>query len=334
MITRKTVARAENGAGIDEITLVDGASEVKFLTLGAVTRDWRVSHLGQDVSVVLGHEHPLDYISNPHYFGAIAGRIANRVAGGRFEFEGKVYQCSQNERQNMLHGGQIGLARRVFSAEIDTAQNRILFTYHSPDGEEGFPASVDFTYAISLNGSALTYEMTGVPDRPTPINLAQHNYYNLMGQGDIRDHHLTIDAAQYTPTDSENIPTGEVVSVENTRYDFRAGDLISTVDSERQGMDMNLVLGAKSTPSVTLLSPNGLRLNLTTQEPGLQLYTGHYIEKGTGQNGQKLVPFSGVCLEPQRFPNAVNQAGFDQPTATPDKPYYQKLVVDISAASV
>ncbi|MEH6834962.1 MULTISPECIES: aldose epimerase family protein [Falsihalocynthiibacter] len=328
MITRKTVARAENGVGIDEITLVDGASEVKFLTVGAVTRDWRVSHLGQEIPVVLGHENPETYLQNPYYFGAIAGRVANRVAGGRFELQGKAFQCSQNEGQNMLHGGHVGLAKRLFTAEIDTVQNRVLFAYHSPDGEEGFPAAVDFTYAISLQGSALTYEMTGTPDRPTPINLAQHSYYNLMGQGDIRGHHLTVDAAKYTPTDSENIPTGEVLPVTDTRYDFQAGGLISSVDSAKQGMDINLVLGDEN-PSVTLVAPNGLRLELTTQEPGLQLYTGHYVNEMTGQNGQKIGPYSGVCLEAQHFPNAVNQMGFDQPIATPDSPYFQKLVVDI-----
>lgn len=334
MIKRKTVTRAENGASIDEITLVDGVSQVKLLTIGGATRDWRVSHKGREVPVVLGYQTPQEYLQSPNYFGAIAGRIANRVAGGRFEFEGSQYQCSQNEGQNLLHGGHIGLAKRLFSAEIDSDNNRVLFSYHSPDGEEGFPAAVDFTYAISLNGSALTYELTGTPDRPTPINLAQHNYYNLLGQGDIWDHHLTIDAAQYAPTDGQLITTGEVLSVANTRYDFEQGELISKVDPERKGADVNLVLAGNSSPSVKLVAPNGLQLSMTTQEPGLQLYTGGYITDQIGQNGQKLSAFSGVCLEPQHFPNAINIPDFEQPIATPDRPYHQKLIVEISGKPV
>lgn len=233
----------------------------------------------------------------------------------------------------MLHGGHVGLAKRLFTAEIDTSGNRVLFTYHSPEGEEGFPGSVDFTYVISLRGSALTYELTGVPDRATPINLAQHSYYNLMGQGDIRGHHLRIDAAEYTPTDAQNIPNGEILSVAGTRFDFRRGDLISTVDPQSLGMDINLVLKGDSASSVTLTAPNGVSLALTTQEPGLQLYTGHYIDSLQGQNGQEISAFSGVCLEPQQFPNAINQLGFHQSIATPDTPYCQKLRVDIKGVS-
>lgn len=333
MITRKTVAHADSGVGVDEITLSDGATRVSFLTIGATTRDWRIVHDDAEISVVLGHENPLTYIDNPYYFGAIAGRVANRVAGGRFEFEGQLYQCSQNEGQNMLHGGHVGLAKRHFVAEIDESQNSVTFKYHSPDGEEGFPATVDFTYVITLNGSAVTYELFGAPDRPTPINLAQHNYYNLMGHGDIRGHRLSIGASHFTQTDNKNIPTGEILSVADTRYDFRNGGLISDVDADCLGMDMNLVFDADKDPRVTACAQNGLNLSMKTTQPGIQLYTGHYLAKHVGNNGQQLGPFSGFCLEPQHFPDSLNHAGFETCVATPDKPYYQKLTVDIGKAS-
>ncbi|WP_380056822.1 aldose epimerase family protein [Falsihalocynthiibacter sp. SS001] len=330
MTNRKTVAHTAEGMGIDEITLTSGTTQVSLLTLGAVTRDWRVSHSGRETSVVLGHPDAADYIANPNYFGAIAGRIANRVAGGKFTLDGITYQCSQNEGENMLHGGHIGLARRMFEAQVDSADNSVLFSYHSPDGEEGFPGAVDFSYKISLNGTKVIYELVGTPDRPTPINLAQHNYYNLMGQGDIREYALFVDADMFTPTGEGLIPTGEIASVDGTPLDFRESIEIAQADPAGNGMDVNLVLRGESNPTATVTAPNGLRLALHTQEAGLQVYTGTYLAPQKGQNRQDIGKFSGLCLEPQQFPNSVNQSGFEAKIATPDAPYTQTLTVDIS----
>jgi aldose 1-epimerase len=330
MIHRETIAHADTGVGIDEFTLRDGPTTVKLLSIGAVTRDWRLLHGGQETPVVLGYENPLSYLENPNYFGAIAGRVANRIAGGRFELNGETYQCSQNEGENQLHGGHIGLAKRHFYAELDTANNAVIFTYHSPDGEEGFLGAVDFRYAISLRGTTVTYDLRATVDRPTPISLAQHNYYNLMGRGDILQHHLTVDSDHYTPTDAELIPTGKIRSVVGTRYDFSDGGVIAEVDSALEGIDTNLVLRGKSTAAATLRGPNGVRLNLCTAETGVQLYTGGMIAQCRGLDGMENKPFSGVCLEPQQFPNALNEPKFTSFIATPDTPYRQVVSIDIA----
>lgn len=329
MIDRKTIAHAKNGMGIDEITLSDGPTKIKLLTLGAVTRDWIVAHRGGETSVVLGYEDPLAYIDNPSHLGAIAGRIVNRVAGGKFVFDGHTYQCSQNEGRNMLHGGHVGIAKRHFVAETDSSNNSVIFRYHSPDGEEGFPGAVDFTYVISLDGSQLTYELHATSDRPTPINLAQHNYYNLMGQGDIRNHYVTVPADQYTPSNDQNIPTGEILDVTGTQFDFRNGCTVAQRDPSGSGIDINLVLQEDQPVAATVEAANGLALTMRTDQPGMQLYTGHSLFEVQGLYGQKMAPFSGLCLEPQHFPNAVNEPSFKTSLATPDRPYYHMLSVDI-----
>lgn len=329
MIRRTTVAHTKDGVGVDEITLSDGPTVVKFLTIGVVTRDWRVTQQGSETSVVLGYEDPLTYMENPGYIGAIAGRVANRVAGGKFDLDGQSYQCSQNEGQNMLHGGHTGLAKRHFSAEIDSSNQSVSFHYHSPEGEEGFPGAVDFTYVISLKSTKLTYELRAESDRPTPINLAQHNYYNLMGHGDIRSQQLMIRAAKYTPTNLENIPTGAILNTLGTRLDLQNGNTLEKLDPERQGIDLNYVLREGIGAAATLDAANGLRLTMETDQPGLQLYTGQALPETIGLHGQKISAFSGLCLEPQHFPNAINQPDFTSPLATPDSPYCQKLTVDI-----
>jgi aldose 1-epimerase len=330
MIHRETIAHAEAGVGIDQFTLRDGPTSVKLLSIGAVTRDWRLSCSGQKTPMILGYDDPLKYLENPNYFGVIAGRVANRIAGGRFSLEGNDYQISQNEGENTLHGGHIGLAKRLYHAEVDAKNNAVIFTYHSPHGEEGFPGAVDFTYVISLRGTTLTYDLRATVDRPTPIALAQHNYYNLMGQGDILQHHLQIDSDRYTPTDASLIPTGEISPVTQTRFDFsKGGGIIADVDRALEGIDMNLVLNA--TPSTTTLrAPNGVRLTLTTDEAGVQLYTGGMIARCAGLEGRENTTFSGLCLEPQQFPNALNEPKFAPAITTPETPYRQVVSVDIA----
>ncbi|MDE0588605.1 galactose mutarotase [Halocynthiibacter sp. C4] len=329
MALLKTVARTSDGASIDEVTLESNVASVSFLTAGAATRDWRVSHIGREIPVVLSYDDPAVYLENPSYFGAIAGRVANRTAGGRFTLDGKSYQCTQNEGENMLHGGALGLARRLWAVELDTANNAARFTYHSADGEEGFPGAVDFTVTVSLNGAALTYEMEARSDQVTPINMAQHNYYNLMGEGTIWDHKLHLAANRYTPVDDALIPTGEILGVANSRFDFRQPTLIKDADSEKLGIDHNFVL-EDSSPAAVLNAPNGLSLTLETEQPGLQVYTGAYLDNSVaGLNGREHVKHGGICLEPQTFPNALNQAGFEARFATPDEPYKQKLTVTI-----
>ncbi len=331
MPNRTTVAHAPDGTAIDEITLSDNGTSVSLLTIGGATRDWRVPVRGAPTSVVLGHEDPLVYLEQPSYLGAIAGRVANRVANARFEMDGKTYQCDPNEGPNMLHGGPVGLARVHWQAEVDSAANAVRFSYHSPHGQAGFPGNVDFTYVISLNAGAVTYDLRAQVDRKTPISLAQHNYYNLMGRGSVMGHRLKMPARQYVPVDDASIPLGHFADVSGTIFDYRELRALGDADPDRIGADAHVVLTADEGPDAVLCADNGLVLRMHTDQPGIQFYTAKYMQSAPGGlHGAAFEPFGGVCLEPQQAPNAVNVPGFGFKMTTPDAPYRQITRVAIT----
>lgn len=319
------------GKNITEALLTSEQASVAILNYGCVVRDWRVNLGDRAIPVVLGFDIFEDYPKHSPSFGIIAGRVANRTARGKFSLHGQEYQLPINDGVNHLHGGVIGLGRRIWNMETDSGVVRL--TYHSPAGEEGYPANVDFTVVFSLNGTALTCEMTALPDAPTPINLAQHSYYNLNGAGDIRDHLVQISTSGYTPTDAKQIPTGEILPVVGTRYDFRTAISSTLNDPDGLGVDMNLVLGSsrqKSEPVAVVCGKN-LTLKLWTEEPGLQVFNAPNMEVPVpGIDGQTYGAFSGLCLEAQHFPDSLNQPGWPSIICSPHKPYYQKLVVDIA----
>ena len=320
-----------DGQDVLRASLSDGDVSVSILNYGAITQDWRVPLKGASVPVVLGFEKFEDYLAQSRYFGVIAGRVANRTAKGQFQLDGRVYQLPINQAPNHLHGGDIGLGRRIWSME-EAGSAAVRLSYHSPDGEEGYPGAVDFTVEISLDGAALTYRMTGVPDRPTPINLAQHSYYSL-GDACVLDQTLWLAAHQYTPVDADLIPTGEIVSVAGTHFDFRKPAKIGTMDPSHIGIDLNLVLDKthdRQSPVASVNSQNGLGLKLWTEEPGLQVFNAATMEiEVPSLDGQSYGPFAGLCLEAQKFPDALNQSHFPSIISTPDQPYEQILKVEI-----
>lgn len=305
-------------ASLKEVVLQDGDVRVSILNYGAITREWLVPLKGKQVPVVLGFESAEAYLQDTKSTGVIAGRVANRIANGRFEMGGKTYQLNRNEGENTLHGGHSGLGRRFWEIEPDGAR-RVRLSYHSPAGEEGFPGAVDFSVEISLAGSKLTYEMRAKPSEPTPVNLAQHNYYSL-GEGLVWGQRLRLNADRYTPTDTANIPTGEVLPVSNTALDFREGRVLSAAD---HAIDNNLMPSANRDPQAPvaeLSSPGGLRLQMWSDQPCVQIYA----------SAKLPAPHTGFCLEPQYPPDAMNHANFPSIIATPEQPYRQVLAVDIS----
>ena len=307
--------------------LEDGVAAVSVLNYGAITRSWKIYAHGKQVSVVLGYRDLHQYLDDPFYLGVIAGRVANRTAYGRFRLNGKPCQLTQNEGRHHLHGGIKGLGRRLWQMERDGGR-RLRLRYLSPNGEEGYPGEVLFTVDMALSGSRLTYDMRAVPDRPTPINLAQHNYYNLTGgKRDVFDHSIRIRATDYTPTDSEGIATGQVCGVQGTPLDLRKTVALYRVDPERKGIDSNLLFDPgrnRKKPVAELRAPNGLRLQMWSDQPGLQLYTGAGLKKPA------FGAFAGICLEPQYPPDCLNNPGFYAIIATPEIPYRQVLTVDIN----
>ncbi|MFT7595718.1 MAG: aldose 1-epimerase [Paracoccaceae bacterium] len=311
--------------------LADGDVSVAILSLGCITQDWQVPLDGRRVPVVLGYRHPQDYLNNPHYLGIIAGRVANRISGAGFTFDGQRYVLPVNDRPNHLHGGPAGIYTQNWGVEPDGA-GAVRLHLESPSGDQGYPGWVSFEVTISLQGHTLTYDMRADTDCPTPVNLAQHSYYNLMGGGAVLDHQLKILGDHFTPTDAAMVPTGKVQSLTGQDFDLRQAKTVHRADPCHHGLDMNYVLsGAPSDTGVMLTAPNGLQLTMMTDQPCLQLYTGGALAPaGTPLAGQFHAPFAGLCLEPQQYPNALNTSGFPSIVISPDQPYRQKLQVRIA----
>lgn len=295
---------------MDEARLVSGPLELRMLSYGAITRDLRVA--GR--SIVLGYDDPSDYETDPYYLGIIAGRVGNRIAGGRFSLDGKTYSLDRNEGANHLHGGSFGFGKRHWTMD-EAGPNAVQLTLESEDGDGGYPGRADVEVVVTLEAGRLSYAMRVDVDRPTPINLAQHNYYNLSG-GLITDHVLTIAAEDVLGVDAEGIPTGQRGGVAGTRWDFQRPRKVG--DLER---DHCLVLSGEN-PAAVLSVADGPELRFITDQPGLQLYTGHHLTT-------PFAPFQGLCLEPEGFPDAVNHPDFPSVIAQPHIPYHQHLSIEV-----
>ncbi|MHA3977295.1 aldose epimerase family protein [Halovulum sp. GXIMD14794] len=328
---------AHEGETVEEAVLDSGAARISVMNYGCVIRDWRVPAQGREVPCVLGFEKFAPYPEHSKSFGIIAGRVANRTANGRFSLEGRTYELPVNNGPNHLHGGPVGLGKRIWEMASD-GNDAVLLRYSSPDGEMGYPGAVEFEVRFALDGARLLIEMAGDPDRPTPINLAQHNYYNLNGRGDILGHRLRVAASRYTPVDEVQIPSGALDPVKGTQLDYRSEARIGDVDADRVGADHNLVLDEgrdPAAPAAELASDEtGLRLRMWTDQPGIQLFTAKPMQIGVpGLDGETYGPFGGVCLEAQHFPDSLNHPEFPSIIATPDAPYRQRLEVEIAPES-
>ena len=284
--------------------------------------------------MVLGFPRIEDYERHSASHGAIVGRVANRIAGSRFTLDGKIYQLTPSEGPNQLHGGAVGLGRRVWRMEVDSSAGAVQLGYTSPDGEEGYPGAVDFAVTFRLEGPRLVCEMRGVPDRPTPINLANHSYYNLGGGGTVQDHLLWVDAEDYTPTDDALIPSGEIRPVEGTRARLhrRARD--------RRHPPRRQPRAARGPRHEAAGGPGALpadRDAARARRPrsrGCSSSTPPAMTIGAkGHDGQSYGPYAGLCLEAQHFPDSLAHPDWPSIVRTPEAPYFQRLEVEIARAA-
>jgi aldose 1-epimerase len=327
---KRVFGRDEGGRAVEEVTLESADAAVSILSYGCTVRDWRIDSPRGSLPMVLGFPRLEDYLHHARSHGALCGRVANRIAGARFDLDGRTWELTPSQGRHQLHGGPRGLGKRIWDLELDGPRGRVQLAYTSPDGEEGYPGAVQFTVTYHLEGPTLVCEMAGRPDRPTPINLANHNYYNLGGEGMVKDHLLQVDAADYTPTDAELIPTGEIRTVEGTELDFREPREIG--DTE---LDINLALREgrdQAKPAATLSCPRtGVRLELVTDQPGLQLFDAFAMTIATpGHDGQRYGPYAGVCLEAQHFPDSLHNPDWPSVIRSPEVPYHQRLAVSIA----
>jgi aldose 1-epimerase len=291
---------------------------------GAITGLKTPDRNGVFGDIALGFETLDDYVRNPRYFGALIGRHANRIAEGRFTLNGVEYQLGRNNGANHLHGGFNGFDKRVWTVEEDG--NVLHLSYLSKDGEEGYPGNLEAFVDYRLSGNELSIEYRASTDKDTIVNLTNHSYFNLKGAGTILDHELTLNADGFTPVSTDLIPTGEIKSVTGTPMDFCGGKKIGAELNLAGGYDHNFVLndwdGSLRTAARLYESTTGRVLEILTTEPGIQFYSGNFLDGSfVGKKGVVYEKYTGLCLEPQHFPDAPNHLNFPSTVLRPGEEY-------------
>ncbi len=344
-IQKQSFGRAGNDT-VDVYTLTNvHGIEARIMTYGAAIVSLKTpDRTGRLQNIVLGFDTLDPYLAGVPYFGATVGRYANRIADGRFALDGKSYRLPTNNGPNSLHGGTRGFDKRIWSAEsVQTRQGAALrLTYVSAAGEEGYPGQLTahVTYRLDDDDS-LIIEYQAATTAPTPVNLANHAYFNLSGdpQRTILDDVLTINADRFTPVNATLIPTGELRTVANTPFDFRKpqviGSRINEQDEQLQlghGYDHNWALDKMGTEELTLAAvltdpESGRSLAIRTTQPGLQFYTGNFLDGKSSAGGTVFKYRTGLCLETQHFPDSPNQPAFPSTILRPGKIYSERTVL-------
>lgn len=296
---------------------------------GAITSLKTPDRQGNFGDIVLGFDSLQEYATNPRYFGGLIGRHANRIARGRFSLDQVAYQLPCNNGVNHLHGGFKGFDKRVWNARADA--NTLRLTYLSKDGEEGYPGNLTAFVDYTLLDNELRIDYRATTDRDTIVNMTNHSYFNLRGAGTILDHELTLHADHFTPVNEQLIPTGELKSVCGTPMDFRKGVVIGTQLEAAGGYDHNFVLndwdGTLRAAARLYEATSGRVLEILTTEPGIQFYSGNFLDGSLiGKNGMAYEKYTGLCLEPQHFPDAPNHPNFPATVLRSGREYKQTSV--------
>ncbi|HEX9729683.1 MAG TPA: aldose epimerase family protein [Gemmatimonadales bacterium] len=344
-VSREPFGTMPDGRTVESYTLTNPKGiEVRAITYGAIIISLRTPDRdGVLDDIVLGYATLAGYLEASPYFGAIVGRYGNRIAGGRFAIDGHPYRLATNDGPNHLHGGVTGFDKVLWTAtpsHTDSSAS-VAFAYSSPDGEEGYPGTLDVLVTYTLTDSDdLRIEYRATTSASTPVNLTQHSYFNLAGpgRGDILGHELMIAADRYTPVDATLIPTGELAPVERTPFDFRnatpIGARIGNDDAQLRrggGYDHNFVL-TRDEPGLILAArvrepAAGRTLEVRTSEPGIQFYSGNFLDGTiTGKDGQVYGHRYGFCLETQHFPDSPNQPAFPSTILRPGVQYRSTTV--------
>jgi aldose 1-epimerase len=345
-VTSQPFGKMPDGTALEIFTLSDGPYEARITNYGGVVVSLKApDRNGKSADVVLGFDDLNGYVANFNspstaFFGAIIGRYGNRISHGSFTLDGKNYSLPLNNGENTLHGGPHGFNNVVWKAR--PIANGVELAYLSKDGEAGYPGNLSAVVRYTLVKGELKIEYSATTDKDTVVNLTNHSYFNLAGQGDILNHQLTLHASRFTPVDAGLIPTGELKSVEGTPFDFRKATAIGariSADDEQlhrgRGYDHNWVLdsgGGKSAEAAELYDPgSGRVLKVLTDQPGIQFYSGNFLDgsvKGKGGKPDEL--HAALCLETQHFPDSPNHHNFPSTELKPGERYHTVTIYSFS----
>jgi aldose 1-epimerase len=342
-VAKQAFGHAPDGTSVDLYTLKDGKIEAGIMTYGGIVVSLRVpDRNGTLDDVVLGCDSVEQYVAQTAHFGGIVGRYANRIAHGTFQLDGHTYHIPKNDGDNALHGGIVGFDKVVWEAK--QIPEGVELTHVSKDGDQGFPGTLTAHVRYTVSGGALRMEYSATTDKNTVLNLTNHSYFNLKGQGngDVLGTVLKIDASRMTPVDATLIPTGELKSVEGTPFDFRQpheiGERINADDAQLhlgRGYDHNFVLdhpeGKLSQAAEAQDPASGRILRVLTTEPGIQLYTGNFLDASIpGKEGRVYKARYAFCLETQHFPDSPNHPKFPSTELKPGQKFHSVTVYQFS----
>ena len=352
-VDRKPFGTAD-GQPVEAITLDNGHIRATIITWGAAIQSVIVpDSAGRTADVVLGHASIDGYLAKPEYFGATVGRVANRIAHGRFVLDGHTYQTPVNNGPNALHGGVKGFDKRVWSVR-DSASGpvaHVTLALVSVEGDQGYPGTLTVTVTYTLDGAnELGVEYRATTDHPTVVNLSNHSYWNLGGEGSpsgVMGHRLTIPAETFLPTDASAIPTGEYRPVAGTAFDFRTstpiGARVRDAADEQirfgKGYDHNWVIGREVTAAPRLVArvedpASGRVLDVFSDQPGLQFYSGNFLDGTTaGKSGHLYRQGDAFVLEPQKFPDTPNRPDFGSVRLDPGQTYVNRIAFRFATMS-
>jgi aldose 1-epimerase len=349
-IKKESFGSIREGTPVDLYTLTNSHGvEARVTNYGGILVSLRVPDKnGKLADVVLGYDNVDGYLQNPAYFGAIVGRYVNRIANGLFTLDGVKYFLAKNNGPNSLHGGLKGFDKKIWQAEpLGKKRNvGVVFTYVSKDGEEGYPGNLKVKVRYTLTeDSKLVVEYDAVTDKATPVNLTNHSYFNLAGEGngDVLGHELTLNADRFTTVVKSLIPTGELRPVKGTPLDFTKATAIGARINQNYeqlilagGYDHNFVINGKGGSlelAARVREPNSGRvMEVYTTEPGVQFYTGNFLD-GTiaGKQGHVYKQHYGFCLETQHFPDSPNHSGFPSTILRPGQTFHSRTIYKFSA---
>jgi len=349
--TKKSFGKTPDGQPVDLFVLANkNGAEVSITNYGGAVVSVKVpDRSGKLADVVLGYDTIDGYVNDKSYFGALIGRYGNRIGHAQFVLDGKTYALAKNNGENSLHGGVKGFNKAVWTAKTLSKKDgqALELSYLSKDGEEGFPGNLKVTVTYTwTDANALKIEYSATTDKKTVVNLTNHSYFNLAGQGngDILSHLLTIEADKFTPVDSGLIPTGELREIAGTPFDFRKPTAIGArIDQDDEqlklggGYDHNFVLrrsaGSSESLAARVVEPtSGRVLEVWTAEPGVQFYTGNFLDgKSAGKGGATYPKRAAFCLETQHFPDSPNQPKFPSVVLSPGERYHTITTYRFSA---